>query len=260
MRIPYYHIDAFITGERFSGNPAGVCFLPEWLPDDVLQAMAAEHNLSETAFLIERDGFYDLRWFTPSVEVDLCGHATLAPAHLILHDLHPELTEVRFQSQSGMLTATKCVFGTEINFPARPPRACAAPDGLAESLGVQPEAVLKARDYLVVLQHEQELRTVVPDMMKLAKLDAFAVIVTAPGDTCDFVSRFFAPAAGVPEDPVTGSAHSTLVPYWAERLGKEAMHAFQRSARGGELWLTHAGDRTRIAGQCAVYFQTELAL
>lgn len=254
MKIPIYQVDAF-TSRLFGGNPAAVCPLEGWLSDEQLQAIARENNLSETAYFIPNGGGYKLRWFTPAVEVDLCGHATLASAYVIMTMLEPERREVRFQTRSGELTVAREGDRFSMDFPARAPSECPVDADLIAALGGKPERVLGARDYLVVYGTEAEVRALAPNMDRLSRVDRFAVIVTAPGDTVDFVSRFFAPAKGVPEDPVTGSAHCTLIPYWADRLGKKQLHALQVSHRGGELWCEHLGDRVRMTGK-AVRFLT----
>jgi PhzF family phenazine biosynthesis protein len=254
MRIPLYQIDAF-ADRVFRGNPAAVCPLDAWLPDDVLQAIAAENNLAETAFFIPEGDAYGLRWFTPVMEVDLCGHATLASAYVIMEYLAPQRASVGFTTRSGLLTVERDGDRLAMDFPARPPEPCAAPDALLQGLGGQPEAVLRSRDYFVLYATEAEVRALRPRMDLLEKLDALGIIVTAPGSDCDFVSRFFAPGAGIPEDPVTGSAHCTLVPYWAQRLGKRALHARQLSARGGELWCEDRGERVRIAGNAVRFLE-----
>ena len=261
MKIPYYQIDAFITDSQFSGNPAGVCLLKEWLPDNTLQNIAFENNLSETAFIIDRHDYYELRWFTPTVEVDLCGHATLAPAYLILKHLHPNLETVKFKSCAGELIASKTINDMiEINFPSRPPESCKIPKGLIEAIGLAPSAVYKSRDHVLIYNSEKQVRSISPNMFGLGKVKCFGVIVTSVGDKSDFVSRFFAPSVGVPEDPVTGSAHSTLIPYWANRLKKNKLHAYQLSQRGGELFCNHLDDRVSMAGQCKIHIKGEICL
>ncbi len=255
MKIPYYQIDAF-TGAMFSGNPAGVCLLEEWPEDALLQSIAAENNLSETAFLVKSGKTYDLKWFTPKIEVDLCGHATLASAFVIFEYVDPSSDRVSFVSKSGLLTVVRTDDTLTMDFPSRPAAVCQAPDLMAESLGSSPvEVRLSVRDYLAIFETEDQVRRLQPDMQGLCKLDRLGIIVTAPGIKCDFVSRFFAPRAGIPEDPVTGSAHSTLIPYWAERLNKPTLHAFQVSGRGGELFCEDHGDRVKIAGKAVVYLQ-----
>jgi PhzF family phenazine biosynthesis protein len=253
MKIPYLQIDAFTTPRPFSGNPAGVCFLDAWLPDSLMQGIAAQNNLAETAFLVGAEATYQLRWFTPALEVDLCGHATLASAHAIFECRAPATARLSFETRSGLLTVNHQGELLELNFPARPPRPCAPPANLAQVLGQTPLAVLTSRDLLVVLETEEQVAGLKPDLGAIAAWDTFAVIVTAPGRHADFVSRFFAPRAGVPEDPVTGSAHCTLIPYWAARLGKKGLRALQLSARGGELLCGLAGDRVTIAGKATTY-------
>jgi predicted PhzF superfamily epimerase YddE/YHI9 len=254
MQLPLYQIDAF-TSRLFRGNPAAVCPLESWLADETLQAIAAENNLSETAFFVGKDGRYHLRWFTPTVEVDLCGHATLASAFVVFEHLSPDLQVVKFETRSGLLSVERYNDRLRMDFPARPPAKCDPPPELLVGLGSSPAAVFRARDYLVVYETEEQVRAIRPDFAALEKLPALGVIATAPGRSSDFVSRFFAPGAGIPEDPVTGSAHCTLVPYWAERLRKQSLHALQVSRRGGELWCELAGDRVLIAGNAVEYLR-----
>lgn len=254
MELPIFQIDAF-TGRVFGGNPAAVVPLTKWLPDSVLQAIAAENNLAETAFFVRQSDHYALRWFTPAVEVDLCGHATLATAHLLFTRFEPEAERLRFTTQSGWLEVSRDGDRLALDFPARPPLPCAVPEALAAALGTQPVEVLGSRDYFVVLRNAEAVRAIKPDFARLATLDRAAVIVTAPGDDCDFVSRFFAPAMGIPEDPVTGSAHCTLIPYWSRRLGKISLLARQLSARGGELFCEDRGERVAIAGHSVLYLE-----
>jgi PhzF family phenazine biosynthesis protein len=264
MKIPFYHVDAFAS-QLFKGNPAAVCPLESWLPDATLQAIASEHNLSETAFYVARGSHYELRWFTPEVEVDLCGHATVASAHVIF-DVRRETQGKRivFKSKSGDLGVDMSLKDGSalyaLDFPARPPQPCEAVPELSHALGATPKEVLAARDYLCVFGAEDEVIALKPDMARIAALDRFAVIVTAPGTDCDFVSRFFAPGKGVSEDPVTGSSHCTLIPYWAERLAKPQLFARQHSRRGGELWCQHRGDRVSIAGRAVTYSQGVIEL
>lgn len=252
MELPIFQIDAF-TSSVFGGNPAAVVPLTQWLPAAVMQSIAAENNVAETAFCVHRGDHYELRWFTPTVEVDLCGHATLATAHLLFSRYELQAQRLRFTTQSGWLEVTRAGDRLALDFPARPPATCAVPAELVAALGVQPVDVLAARDYLVVLRGAEAVRSLVPDLARIATLDRFAVIVTAPGDDCDFVSRFFAPAQGIPEDPVTGSAHCTLIPYWSRRLGKLGLVARQLSRRGGELFCEDRGDRVTIAGHAVLY-------
>lgn len=249
MRLPIHQIDAF-ADRPFTGNPAAVMPLEAWLPDDLMQAIAAENNLSETAFLVKEAQGWRVRWFTTVSEVDLCGHATLASAWLILNELEPGPSQVRFQSRSGELTVERKGEGFELDFPARPgvPR----PDLIettAQALGARVVEVRMARDLMAVLGSEAEVRGLAPDFGAMAQLPGMGVLATAPGTTHDFISRCFFPGDGVPEDPVTGSAHCTLIPYWAERLAKAELTAFQASPRGGHLACQLKGDRVRIGGR-----------
>ena len=263
MIIPIYQVDAFAAAP-FRGNPAAVCPLDEWLDDKVLQAIAAENNLAETAFYICRNGRYHLRWFTPTVEVELCGHATLASAHVIL-ELRREIesAQVTFASLSGPLTVAREGDLYTLDFPSRPPAECADPalaEALASALGTRPARILRAADCLCVFDDEEAVRSLAPDMSKLGGLDCFAVIATAPGSDCDFVSRFFAPKAGIPEDPVTGRAHTSLIPYWSQRLKKKKLFARQISLRGGELWCEDRGDRVGIGGRAVQYLEGRITV
>ena len=259
MKVPYFQVDAF-TERPFSGNPAGVCLLDRWMPDAVLQQIAEENNLSETAFLVGSGGSWDLRWFTPTVEVDLCGHATLAAAFVIFTELGHAGTTVRFQTTSGELSANFADGVVMMDFPSRPGVPCAAPAGLMSGLGHIPREVRKSRDFLALLGSEDEVRSLTPDLPQLATLDCLGIIATARGSDVDFVSRFFAPRAGVPEDPVTGSAHCTLIPYWAEKLGKQRLLARQLSRRGGILRCEMRGDRVGIGGSAALYSRAQIQL
>lgn len=256
MELPIYQVDAFAS-KVFTGNPAAVCPLAEWLPDATLQAIAMENNLAETAFFVKTAGGYHLRWFTPVNEMDLCGHATLAAAYVIFRFLEPAETVVEFESRSGVLSVTRQKGLLTLDFPARPPEPATPCAGLLEALGGHPREVWASRDYMIVYGSEAEIRALQPNMMGLLELDRFAVIVTAPAATpgVDFVSRFFAPAAGVPEDPVTGSAHCTLVPFWAKRLGETKLTARQVSARGGELLCELRGDRVTMAGEGVLFLR-----
>src|SRR6266853_3953461 len=258
-RIRIYQVDAF-SSQVFSGNPAAICPLEEWLPDDQMQAIAGENNLSETAFFVRNGDGYGLRWFTPAVEIDLCGHATLASAFIILNDLTPSENSVRFQTKSGTIVVNREGDLYSLDFPSRPPAECDVPSQLVEALGGSPQAVLAARDYMVVYASEDQVRKLEPNMQLVSKLDKFAVIVTAPGRDVDFVSRFFAPAKGVPEDPVTGSAHCTLIPYWSKRLGKKKLHAYQVSRRGGELWCEDRGERVTMSGKAVRFLEGTIYL
>jgi PhzF family phenazine biosynthesis protein len=260
MNIPYFEVTAFAR-RPFAGNPAAVCLLPEkWLPDELMQQIAAENNLAETAFLIGRGDFYDLRWMTPAVEVDLCGHATLASAHVLFQHFGHEGDCIRFQSKSGELRVERENDRLVLDFPAQPLAECDAPARLAEGLRAQPKAVLKGRDYFAVFEREDEVAAIKPDFDVLAALDAQGVIVTAPGRECDFVSRYFAPAAGIPEDPATGSTHCALIPYWSGQLGRSDLLARQISKRGGEFFCQDRDERVRIHGHALTYVEGQLHL
>lgn len=257
MKLPLYQVDAF-AARAFEGNPAAVCPLPHWLPDAVLQAIAEENNLSETAFFVAADDGYHLRWFTPVAEVDLCGHATLAAAHVIFQHLGSPHGTLRFHTRSGLLTVQREGSQLIMDFPAQPPVPCATSQALSDGLGRQPLLVLAAADYIAVYSSEAEIRALTPDQEQLRKLDRRGVCVTAPGDNHDFVSRFFAPNYGIAEDPVTGSAHCQLAPYWSERLGKTRLNARQVSRRGGDVVCEIRGDRVRLAGTAVTYLHGEI--
>jgi PhzF family phenazine biosynthesis protein len=261
MRIPLYQVDAF-TAEPFAGNPAAVCVLPEPRDAAWMQNVASEMNLAETAFLQRREDGFDLRWFTPSIEVDLCGHATVASAHALWEtdQLKPGET-ARFHTRSGLLTAERRGAWIELDFPATPEQPSATPPGLAEALGVTPRYVGRSRfDILVEVDSEQTLRNLCPDFSLLGAIPCRGVIVTSraadPG--CDFVSRFFAPASGINEDPVTGSSHCCLGPFWSGRLSNTEFVARQLSERGGLLRIRLVGDRVRISGQAVTVLRGEL--
>lgn len=257
MKIPCYHVDAFANAV-FRGNPAAVCPLETWLPDTTLQSIAAENNLSETAFLVARGRDFELRWFTPTTEVDLCGHATLAAGFVLFTERGINAHSIRFHSRSGGLTVAREGDVFTLDFPSRPPLPAAAPETLIRGLGAHPTEVWQARDILAVFASAAAVRALAPDFALLKTLDCLGIIATAPGDDCDFVSRFFAPAAGINEDPVTGSAHCTLIPYWSRRLGQAALLARQISARGGELTCRDAGERVFIGGRAAIYLRGEI--
>ncbi len=257
MNLTIYQVDAF-TKQIFAGNPAAICPLTKWLPDELMQKIAAENNLSETAFFVKRNDLYELRWFTPTFEIDLCGHATLASAFIIFNELSTTETVLKFQTKSGILTVEKQNDLLILDFPARPAEKCEVPGALIGAIGKTTTQILKSRDYLMVYESEEEVRQINPNFAELLKIDAHAVIVTAKGDTCDFVSRFFAPEVGVFEDPVTGSAHCTLIPFWAEKLGKEKLFARQISARGGELFCELKKDRVKIGGNAVLYLKGEI--
>jgi PhzF family phenazine biosynthesis protein len=259
MNIPIYQADAF-TDQLFGGNPAAICPLTEWLPDELMQQIAKENNLAETAFFVKTDNGYTLRWFTPEYEIDLCGHATLASAHILFTELGYGGDTIHFETvKAGTLVVKKDDDKYTMDFPSRPPIPIEIPNGLQEALGgKQPLAILRSRDYFVVYETEDDVHDINPDFSALAKMDTVGVIVTAPGKKVDFVSRFFAPGAGIPEDPVTGSAHCNLIPYWAKKLGKNKLHAYQISARKGELWCELKGDRVLMSGKAVTYLKGEI--
>ncbi|MGH8163179.1 MAG: PhzF family phenazine biosynthesis protein [Rhodanobacteraceae bacterium] len=259
MTIPFFEVSAF-TDRLFAGNPAGVCLLDEWLPDAQMQAIAAENNLAETAFVIARAEHVDLRWMTPTVEVELCGHATLAAAHVIFRHLGYANSAIRFQAQSGELTVARSDDRLVLDFPSRPARETSVPNELIRSLGAYPQTLLEGRDYLAVFETKEEVAALRPDFELVAQLDKQGVVVTAPGKDCDFVSRYFAPQAGIPEDPVTGSTHCALIPYWSRRLGKRDLFARQISRRGGELFCEDRGDRVAIGGSAVTYSEGKIFL
>lgn len=254
MTLPIYQVDAF-TDELFRGNPAAVCPLDSWPEDALLQRIAAENNLSETAFFVREGASYNIRWFTPTTEVELCGHATLATAWVLFHCLGHGDTPVRFHSDSGPLQVTQDGEWLTMDFPATPASPCSPPEGLLESFHLDPIDALHSANYLLVFENEDEIRTLTPDLARLKTLTGGAFIVTAPGEDCDFVSRLFAPNYGIDEDPVTGSSHCTLAPYWAERLGKQDFVARQISKRGGTLRCKLAGERVMISGQAVLYLE-----
>ena len=261
MRAPLFQVDAFTT-RRFSGNPAAVLRLEAYPEDALLQAVAAENNLAETAFLVPEGRDYRLRWFTPTVEVPLCGHATLASAAVVMERLEPGRREVVFHSASGPLPVRRTATGYLLDFPARRSSPTAAPPALLAALGFTPVEVLAdAFNYLVVAAEARVVRALAPDLAAIGRLDRGGVIVTAPGDAgYDLVSRYFAPAKGIPEDPVTGGAHCALTPYWAARLGKVELHAFQASRRGGELRCRLRGERVELEGSCVFYLEGQAEL
>jgi PhzF family phenazine biosynthesis protein len=258
MRAPFFQVDAFTT-RRFGGNPAAVMLLAQFPADELMQAVAAENNLAETAFLVRDGADYRLRWFTPKVEVPLCGHATLASAAVVMERLEPARRRVVFKSASGPLTVSRTEQGYLMDFPARPSAQIAPPTELTKALGVEPlEVFVNEFNYLALLNGERVLGTLAPDMTALAGVDRPGVIVTAPGSgEYDFVSRYFAPAKGIPEDPVTGAAHCMLAPFWAGRLGKSEFRAFQASARGGEIVCRVVGERVELEGSCVFYLEGE---
>lgn len=256
MQLTLYQIDAFAS-RVFTGNQAGVVPMNAWPDDATLQAIAAENNVAETAFFIPKGDRYHLRWCTPTIEVDLCGHATLASAYVIFTHLRPELRSVAFETRSGIVTVDREDDRLVLDFPSRPGVPEPVTDEIAAALGIKPREVLRSRDLMCVLDSAEQVRRLQPDLVKIAAIPCLGVIVTAPGDEpgVDFVSRFFAPQSGIPEDPATGSAHCTLTPYWSARLGRQALHARQLSSRGAELWLRQCGERVRIAGRAVQYLQ-----
>ena len=260
MQIDIFQIDAF-TDKVFGGNPAAVCPLDGWPSDEILQKIALENNLSETAFFVKRQNHYELRWFTPTTEVDLCGHATLATAWVLRNAFDDVAFPVRFSTKSGELSVDADGDELMLDFPLHAPVPCAPPEGLLPALGVKRAEVLSAgEEYLVILEDEAGVKGLEPDLSGLTKLPALAVIVSAPGDTVDFVSRCFAPNVGIDEDPVTGAAHTILTPYWARRLGKEVLEARQVSRRGGKLRCRIAGDRVLLSGRAVKYMEGRLTL
>jgi len=254
----YFIVDAF-TDKLFKGNPAGVCLLEERPDDEVMQSIAFENNLSETAFVVRREDSYDLRWFTPEIEMDLCGHATLASAFVISNFVDGDAAVTRFNTRSGILTVANSEGMYEMDFPARKPERVELTEQMSRAIGAPALEAHLSRDLLLLLENERQVRDLAPDFELLGELaDCLAVVVTAQGDEADFVSRVFAPGAGIPEDPVTGSVHCTLIPFWAERLGKEELVAMQLSKRGGTLWCKNRGDRVKIAGKAALYLRGEI--
>lgn len=258
--MKYFIADAFAS-EPFKGNPAGVCLTDSPLSEDIMQKISFENNLAETAFVTKKDGWYDLRWFTPEVEIDLCGHATLATAFVLMNYTDIKDTELVFHTISGILKVRRDGNTYQMDFPSRKPVPCEIPAGLEEALGAKVLETHLSRDVLVLLENEAAVRNLKPNIPKLMKIkDPFAFIVTAKGDHYDFVSRFFAPNAGIVEDPVTGSSHSTLIPFWSERLNKSKMTAAQLSQRGGILYCEDKKDRVEIGGKAVCYMVGEIVL
>ena len=258
MKLKIYQADAFASG-LFKGNPAAVIPLEEWLPEYLMQQIAAENNLSETAFFIPEGDHFHIRWFTPKAEVNLCGHATLATAHILFNELNFAGTHIDFNSRSGMLTVRKIDDKLQLDFPADFVQAVDAVPVFAETFGVHPLATFKGRtDFLLLFDSEETIRKFQPDISLLLSTNARGIIVTAKGKDVDFVSRFFAPAVGVNEDPVTGSAHTTLIPFWAKRFNKTELTALQLSGRGGQLWCKLDGERVLIAGKAVTYLRGEI--
>lgn len=256
-----YQIDAF-ADKVFSGNPAAVIPLKQWISKELMQQIAAENNLAETVFFVPEKDEYHIRWFTPELEIDLCGHATLAAAYVLYNHLGYEEALIRFQSQSGPLTISREGDLICLDFPSwMPQRLTEYPEELIPGLKLSAYVgVYKKRDYIIELETEQDVLNVRPDFSLLNKIDVIGIIITAPGKNCDFVSRFFAPNCGIPEDPVTGSSHSQLIPFWSEKLNKKNMHAKQLSARGGEIWCEQKGDRVIMKGKAAFYMKGEISI
>ena len=258
MKFPIFQVDAFAS-ETFKGNPAAVVPLQEWLPDETMQNIAMENNLAETAFFVPTQAGFEIRWFTPLVEVDLCGHATLATAHVIFQEAGFTSDQIQFGSRSGMLTVKKELEKLQLNFPADAISEIKMSTDVVDAIGMSPIQSFKGiTDYLLVYETEEQIRQIAPNFHLLKNTDARGVIITAPGNEVDFVSRFFAPAVGIDEDPVTGSAHTTLTPIWAEKLGKSKMSALQLSKRGGELNVELSRDRVLISGKAITYLQGEI--
>lgn len=259
MKQKIYQVDAFAE-KLFEGNPAAICPLDEWLSDDLMQQIAAENNLSETAFFVKRAACYQLRWFTPLNEVNLCGHATLATAFIIVTELEDKSEEIIFETKSGQLKVSQNNGLYRMDFPSQPPSPCEIPEGLVAALGAEPKEIFSAEDFLVVYSSEDEIRDLKPNFNDLNGLPLRGVIVTAPSENYDFVSRWFGPNVGVDEDPVTGSAHTTLTPYWSKRLGKTSLRAKQISERGGELLCELEDDRVVISGRAVKYLEGEIEI
>lgn len=260
MEIPYFHIDAFTT-KAGHGNPAGVCILDNWIDDEIMQTIASENNLSETAFLVENGSIYEIRWFTPTSEINLCGHATLASGFVLFNYISHELSKISFKSHlSGELSVTKNDELFILNFPAILGTPCEPPSDLIKAFGEVPKETLKADDYLVVFENENQISSINPNFELLSQIDCRGVIITAKGTTSDFVSRFFCPKFGINEDPVTGSSHCTLVPYWQEKLKKDKLHAVQLSPRGGELYCETHENRVNIGGHAVCYMQGKISI
>lgn len=253
---PLYQVDAF-ADHLFGGNPAAVCPLQEWLPTEIMQNLAMENNLSETAFFVREGNIFHIRWFTPELEIDLAGHPTLATAFVIFNQLGYTEDNIHFESKSGPLFVSKKDDLLEMNFPARMPVHCNPPVSLLEGINLHPQHIYQSRDYVLVYKTEEEVQNFKPDFEWLNKVDTLGIIVTAKGNNCDFVSRFFVPNSVIGEDPVTGSAHAELIPYWSKELNKKTMIARQISKRGGLLWCKDLGNRVTIAGKAVLYMKGE---
>jgi PhzF family phenazine biosynthesis protein len=265
--MDYYIVDVF-SENLFKGNPAGVCLLDGWIDDEKLQNIAFENNLSETAFLVKQNGYYELRWFTPEIEVDLCGHATIASAFVLLNFYEMNLSEILFKTMSGMMKVTKKDNMFYLDFPARKAKKTISYKTFDDAFSCNNNGVYKAVDFMVVFDNETQIKNIKPDFSILRKIkeeacidnDSFGIIITAQGDKYDFVSRFFAPNAGINEDPVTGRAYCTLIPYWADKLGKNKMKAFQLSKRTGEIDCEFLGDRVLIGAKAVLYLKGDISL
>jgi PhzF family phenazine biosynthesis protein len=258
MNITQYVIDAFAS-KPFTGNPAAVCLLESWLDDTMMQNIAMENNLAETAFVVRAQDNFHIRWFTPMVEVDLCGHATLASAHAIFQYQSYPLNEISFSSRSGILKVRKENDLLVLNFPTDKLKTSSLPQDVLEGVGGKPSEIYRgSSDYMLVFGSEKEIRDLSPDFTAVVNANARGIIVTAKGEHCDFVSRFFAPQSGINEDPVTGSAHTSLIPYWSKRLAKKELTARQLSKRGGDLFCKDLGDRVEIAGKAITYLRGEI--
>ena len=260
MKIPIYQVDAFAS-EIFKGNPAAVCPLKEWLPDQVMQNIAMENNLSETAFFIEDSDIFHIRWFTPKAELDLAGHPTLASAHILINEYKKNNRSLIFKTKIGdtlNVSVNKDLY--LMNFPSRPPKVVSETSNIVEALGIKPIELLAHRDLIAVFKTQEDILSINPDIGKLLKLDYPSVVVTAVGDNSDFVSRNFAPKLGIPEDPVTGSSHCELIPYWSRKLNKKQMIAIQISERGGKIHCTDNNKRVYIGGEAVTFFRGEIDL
>jgi PhzF family phenazine biosynthesis protein len=259
MELTLYQIDAF-SSRVFEGNPAAVCSLDEWLPDETMQSIAQENNLSETAFFVPKDDGFHIRWFTPASEVDLCGHATLGSAYVLFNILGYKNEAIRFDSKSGLLIVTKKDEWLTLNFPKQPPVPCETPNVIIEAFNREPIECAKSEDIIAVFEDEVDIASANPNFEQLKKLDARGVIITAKSKRYDFVARFFAPRYGIPEDPVTGSAYTQLAPYWSAKLGKNKFKAKQISSRGGKVYCEIVGDRVLISGKAIKYMEGKITI
>ena len=258
MKLPIFQVDAFAS-ELFKGNPAAVIPMKEWLSDKIMQQIAAENNLSETAFFIPEDDHFHIRWFTPKAEVKLCGHATLATAHVLFNEFDLKSETISFNSKSGILTVSKVENKLQLDFPADFVQPVDEIKTFAEAFGAWPLKTYQGKtDYLLLFDSEETIQSINPDFQMLKQTNARGIMVTAPGNEADFVSRFFAPGVGIDEDPVTGSAHTCLIPFWSAKLKKTELSALQLSERGGQLWCALKGDRVLIAGKAVTYLKGEI--